>query len=100
MYCRVVHIKFVSEIQMKMVTTYMEHTMLPRNLAAGQISGEVFKISETEVFTVSKHKNKTSADKVMALMPLVDPAQSQFLQDWRPLQQSFQSPQKRRFLRS
>ena len=68
MYCRVVHIKFVSEIQMKMVTTYMEHTMLPRNLAAGQISGEVFKISETEVFTVSKHKNKTSADKIMALM--------------------------------
>ena len=46
MYCRVVHLKFVSEIQMKMVTTYMEHTMLPRNLAAGQISGEVFKISE------------------------------------------------------
>ena len=42
--------------------------MLPRNLAAGQISGEVFKISETEVFTVSKHKNKISADKVMALM--------------------------------
>ena len=42
--------------------------MLPRNLAAGQISSEVFKISETEVFTVSKHKNKTSADKVMALM--------------------------------
>ena len=42
--------------------------MLPRNLAAGQISGEVFKTSENEVFTVSKHKNKTSADKVMALM--------------------------------
>mgnify|MGYP003344369116 FL=1 len=68
MYCRVVHIKFVSEIQMKMVTSYMEHTMLPRNLAAGQISGEVFKISETEVFTVSKHKNKSTADKVMGLM--------------------------------
>ena len=68
MYCRVVHIKFVSEVQMKMVTTYMEHTMLPRNLAAGQISGEVFQISENEVFSVSKHKNKTSADKVMTLM--------------------------------
>ena len=68
MYCRVVHIKFISEIQMKMVTSYMKHTMLPRNLAAGQISGEVFKISETEVFTVSKHKNKSTADKVMGLM--------------------------------
>ena len=39
-----------------------------RNLAAGQLSGEVFKISETEVFTVSKHKDKASADKVMRLM--------------------------------
>jgi hypothetical protein len=68
MYCRVVHIKFVSEIQMKMVTSYMEHTMLPRNLAAGQISGEVFKISENEVFTVSKHPDKVTADKIMALM--------------------------------
>ena len=68
MYCRVVHLKFVSAIQMKMVTNYMEHTMLPRNLAAGQISGEVFKISETEVFTVSKHTDKASADKVMRLM--------------------------------
>ena len=68
MYCRVVHIKFVSEVQMKMVTTYMEHTMLPLNLAAWQISGEVFQISENEVFSVSKHKNKTSADKVMTLM--------------------------------
>ena len=66
MYCRVVHIKFVSEIQMKMVSSYMEHTMLPRNLAAGQISGEVFKISENEVFTISKHPDK--ADKIMALM--------------------------------
>jgi hypothetical protein len=50
---------------MKMVTNYMEHTMLPRNMAAGQISGEVFKISQAEVFTVSKHQNKASADKVI-----------------------------------
>ena len=50
---------------MKMVTNYMEHTMLPRNMAAGQISGEVFKISQAEVFTVSKHQNIASADKVI-----------------------------------
>ena len=68
MYCRVVQIKFVSEIQMKMVSSYMEHTMLPRDLAAGQISGEVFKIFENEVFTISKHPDKVTADKIMALM--------------------------------
>ena len=60
MYCRVVHIKFVSEIQMKMVSSYMEHAMLPRDLAAGQSSGEVF--------TISKHPDKVTADKIMALM--------------------------------
>ena len=42
--------------------------MLTRNMATGQISGEVFKISQTEVFTVSKHQNKASADKVIGLM--------------------------------
>ena len=58
-------LNFLSEILMKMVTNYMEHTMLLRNMAAGQISGEVFKISQAEVFTVSKHQNKASADKVI-----------------------------------
>ena len=38
MYCRVVHVKALSELQMKMITAYMETTMLPRNLSAGQIS--------------------------------------------------------------
>jgi len=42
MYCRVVHVKALSELQMKMITAYMETTMLPRNLRAGQVSGEVF----------------------------------------------------------
>ena len=58
-------LNFLSEILMKMVTNYMEHTMLPRNMAAGQISGEVFKISQAEVFTVSIHQNIASADKVI-----------------------------------
>ena len=40
MYCRVVHVKALSELQMKMITAYMETTMLPRNLRAGQVSGE------------------------------------------------------------
>ena len=64
MYCRVVHLKFVSAIQMKMVTNYMEHTMLPRNLAAGQLSGEVFKISETEVLQFQSTKTKQAQIKL------------------------------------
>ena len=69
MYCRVVHVKALSELQMKMITAYMETTMLPRNLRAGQVSGEVFSKSETEVFTVSKYNDdKDTADKIMSLM--------------------------------
>ena len=68
MYCRVVHVKALSELQMKMITAYMETTMLPRNLSAGQISGEVFSKSQTEVFTVSKFNDKKMADEIMSLM--------------------------------
>ena len=68
MYCRVVHVKALSELQMKMITAYMETTMLPRNLSAGQISVEVFSKSQTEVFTVSKFNDKKMADEIMSLM--------------------------------
>jgi len=68
LYCRVVHLKAVSEIQLKMITSYIESTMMPRNLAAGQISGEVFQKSPTEIFTVSKFSVKQTAIKIMGLM--------------------------------
>ena len=68
MYCRVVHIKALSALQMKMLIAYIETTMFPRNLAAGQLSGEVFSISQTEVFTVSRFNDKAAADKIMGLM--------------------------------
>ena len=68
MYCRVVHVKAVSGIQLKMITSYIESTMMPRNLAAGQVSGEVFEKSPTEVFTVSKFSDEETANKIMGLM--------------------------------
>jgi hypothetical protein len=68
MYCRVVHVKALSELQMKMLIAYIETTMLPRNLSAGQLSGQVFSISQTEVFIVSRFNDKASADKIMGLM--------------------------------
>lgn len=60
--------KAVSEVQLKMITSYMDSTMIPRNLAAGQISGEVFEKSPTEIFTVSKFSDKETANKIMGLM--------------------------------
>ena len=68
MYCRVVNVKALSELQMKMIIAYIETTMFPRNLGAGQMSGEVFSISQTEIFSVSRFSDKASADKIMSLM--------------------------------
>ena len=53
---------------MKMLIAYIETTMFPRNLGAGQLSGQVFSISRTELFTVSRFNDKTAADKIMGLM--------------------------------
>ena len=68
MYCRVVHIKALSELQMKMLIAYIETTMFPRNLGAGQLSGQVFSISLAEVFVVSRFNDKANANKIMGLM--------------------------------
>ena len=68
MYCRVVNVKALSELQMKMIIAYIEKTMFPRNLGAGQMSGEVFSISQTEIFSVSRFSDKATADKIMSLM--------------------------------
>ena len=68
MYCRVVHIKALSELQMKMLIAYIETTMFPRNLGAGQLSGQVFSISLAEVFVVSRFNDKATANKIMGLM--------------------------------
>ena len=68
MYCRVVNVKALSELQMKMIIAYIETTMFPRNLSAGQISGEVFSISQIEIFSVSRFSDKATADKIMSLM--------------------------------
>ena len=68
MYCRVVNVKALSELQMKMIIAYIETTMFPRNLGAGQMSGEVFSIGQTEIFSVSRFSDKATADKIMSLM--------------------------------
>ena len=68
MYCRVVHVKALSELQMKMLIAYIETTMFPRNLGAGQLSGQVFSISLAEVFVVSRFNDKATANKIMGLM--------------------------------
>ncbi|GIR51291.1 MAG: hypothetical protein CM15mP60_3520 [Alphaproteobacteria bacterium] len=42
--------------------------MLPRNIAAGQLSGEIFRTSEHSCFVVSRFESKDDADKIMSLI--------------------------------
>ena len=68
MYVRIAEIVGSSEIQFKMIMAFIEKELLPRNIKAGQLSGEVFKISEHSCFVVSRFNSKPDADRIMSIM--------------------------------
>ena len=51
-----------------MLMAFIENQFLPRNIEAGQLSGEVFRISENSCFVISRFTSKAEADKIMAIM--------------------------------
>jgi hypothetical protein len=68
MYVRVAEIIGSSDIQFKMIMAFIEKEMLPKNIEAGQLSGEIFKLSNNACFVVSRFTSKSEADKIMAIM--------------------------------
>ena len=68
MYVRVAEIIGSSDIQFKMIMAFIEKEMLPKNIEAGQLSGEIFKLSNNSCFVVSRFTSKSEADKIMAIM--------------------------------
>ena len=68
MYVRVAKIIGSSDIQFKMIMAFIEKEMLPKNIEAGQLSGEIFKLSNNSCFVVSRFTSKSEADKIMAIM--------------------------------
>ena len=68
MYVRVAEITSTSDIQFKMLMAFVENVMLPRNIAAGQLSGEIFRTSEHSCFVVSRFNSKPDADRIMSIM--------------------------------
>ena len=53
MYVRVAEITAQSELQFKMLMAFIENDMLPKNIAAGQLSGEIFRTTSNSCFVVS-----------------------------------------------
>ena len=68
MYVRVAEITAQSELQFKMLMAFIENDMLPKNIAAGQLSGEIFRTTSNSCFVVSRFTSKSEADKIMSIM--------------------------------
>ena len=68
MYVRVAEIIGSLDIQFKMIMAFIEKELLPKNIEAGQLSGEIFKLSNNACFVVSRFTSKSEADKIMAIM--------------------------------
>ena len=68
MYVRVAEVTSQSPLQFKMLMAFIENQFLPRNIKAGQLSGEVFRISDNSCFVISRFTSKAEANKIMAIM--------------------------------
>ena len=68
MYVGVAEVTAQSELQFKMLMTFIEKELLPRNIAAGQLSGEILRTSSNSCFVVSRLSSKSEADKIMSTM--------------------------------
>ena len=68
MYVRIAEITAQSDLQFKMLMAFVEKELLPKNIDAGQLSGEIFKTSSNSCFVVSRFKSKSHADKIMSIM--------------------------------
>ena len=68
MYVRVAEITAQSDLQFKMLMAFIEKHFLPKNIAAGQLSGEIFRTSSNSCFVVSRFASKSQADKIMSMM--------------------------------
>ena len=51
-----------------MIIAFFQNVMIPRNIKNGQLSCEVYRVSDTTGFVVSAFKNKNDATKIMKIM--------------------------------
>jgi hypothetical protein len=70
MYVRVAEITSQSPLQFKMLMAFIENEFLPRNIKAGQLSGEIFRTSDNSCFVISRFTSKAEASKIMAFMKI------------------------------
>lgn len=68
MYTRLAEFQTTSKINCDMLIAFFQNILIPRNIKSGQLSCEVYRVSETTGFIISCFKNKNDASKVMKIM--------------------------------
>ena len=68
MYTRIAEFQSTSKVNCDMIIAFFQNVMIPRNIKNGQLSCEVFRVSETTGVVISCFKNKSDATKIMKIM--------------------------------
>ena len=68
MYARIAEFQSSSKINCEMLIAFIQNIMIPRNIKSGQLSCEIYRVSETTSFVISSFKNKNDANKIMKIM--------------------------------
>ena len=68
MYTRIAEFQSTSKINCDMIIAFFQNVMIPRNIKNGQLSCEVYRVSDTSGFVISCFKNKNDASKIMKIM--------------------------------
>ena len=51
-----------------MIIAFFQNVMIPRNIKNGQLSAEIYRVSDTTGFVIYCFKNKNDANKIMKIM--------------------------------
>ena len=68
MYARIAEFQSSSKVNCDMLVAFFQNVMIPRNIKNGQLSCEIYRVSETTGFVISSFKNKNNANKIMKIM--------------------------------
>ena len=68
MYTRIAEFQSNYKVNCDMIIAFFQNVMIPRNIKNGQLSCEVFRVSDTSGFVISCLKNKSDATKIMRIM--------------------------------
>ena len=68
MYTIIAEFQSTSKVNCDMIIAFFQNVMIPRNIKNGQLSCEVYRVSDTVGFVISCFNNKDDATKVMRIM--------------------------------